>query len=499
MKKKFTIFTEDYNIPPHPWIIWNEIFGKETFLMTAKQIMVDDLFVFEQDKVTWGPDKKQFMAAGDYFNKKMKQEPEFVKVIMQKQLQAFKEIELFCRKILAVDLKKCSDKALLAWYEKYYRLWVFGGIYGVIPQYMEMSDNRFSDEVKNRIKTKIKKFGDQELVFSRLTTSLKKTYLYKEKTAIIKLLINWHKDKNKWKIFLTSKKLEDLPTNMRAGLKSLVKAYGFMQFYYDGQPANELYYFSVLKRTKTNPEKEIIRDNQERKNLKNWQNKVFSCLDIEDRKQVLFLQDFAFLKELRKEVHIYRLNHAMHSWFKEAARRLLSTPTLAKYLLPAEIRRWLSGGRKPAPEKLSERYQCSAWVLVNGKEKVFSGLAAKKIKSMFINNEIKTSSALEIKGNIAYPGQAEGIVKIVNSLKDLAKFQEGDILVSFSTNPSLVPAMNKAAAIITNTGGVTCHAAIVSRELKIPCIIGTKIATQVLHDGDKVKVDANRGIIKIIK
>ena len=86
-----------------------------------------------------------------------------------------------------------------------------------------------------------------------------------------------------------------------------------------------------------------------------------------------------------------------------------------------------------------------------------------------------------------------------NNQNDLEKFKEGDILVSFSTNPSLVPAMNKAAAIITNAGGVTCHAAIVSRELKTPCIIGTKIATKVLHDGDFVEVDANKGIVKIIK
>ena len=68
-------------------------------------------------------------------------------------------------------------------------------------------------------------------------------------------------------------------------------------------------------------------------------------------------------------------------------------------------------------------------------------------------------------------------------------------MVSISTNPSLVPAMRNAAAIVTNTGGVTCHAAIVSRELKIPCIIGTNMATKALKNGDKVEVDANKGII----
>jgi pyruvate,water dikinase len=64
------------------------------------------------------------------------------------------------------------------------------------------------------------------------------------------------------------------------------------------------------------------------------------------------------------------------------------------------------------------------------------------------------------------------------------------------TTPIFLPAMKKASAIITDEGGITCHAAIVSRELKKPCIIGTKIATQILKNGDLVEVDAERGIIK---
>jgi pyruvate,water dikinase len=67
------------------------------------------------------------------------------------------------------------------------------------------------------------------------------------------------------------------------------------------------------------------------------------------------------------------------------------------------------------------------------------------------------------------------------------------------TTPEFVPLIKLAKAIITNVGGITCHAAIVSREMNKPCIIGTKIATKVLKDGDLVEVDANRGVIKILK
>ena len=76
---------------------------------------------------------------------------------------------------------------------------------------------------------------------------------------------------------------------------------------------------------------------------------------------------------------------------------------------------------------------------------------------------------------------------------------EGDILVSPMTTPNFLPAMKKAAAFVTDEGGIMCHAAIVAREMKKPCVIGTKFATQIFKDGDMVEVDANTGIITIIK
>lgn len=74
--------------------------------------------------------------------------------------------------------------------------------------------------------------------------------------------------------------------------------------------------------------------------------------------------------------------------------------------------------------------------------------------------------------------------------------KKGDILIAHMTNPDLVTGMKIAGAIVTETGGITCHASIVSRELGKPCIIGTKIATRIFKDGDLVEVDANKGIVK---
>jgi pyruvate,water dikinase len=103
---------------------------------------------------------------------------------------------------------------------------------------------------------------------------------------------------------------------------------------------------------------------------------------------------------------------------------------------------------------------------------------------------------LLIKGLGASPGRASGIVKVVFSPQEAeTKINEGDILVTIATDPSFTPFMKKASAIVTDVGGVLAHAAIVSRELGIPCVVGCEKATEVLKDGMKVIVDGLEGLI----
>jgi len=104
-----------------------------------------------------------------------------------------------------------------------------------------------------------------------------------------------------------------------------------------------------------------------------------------------------------------------------------------------------------------------------------------------------------LKGQPASPGKTKGKVVIVHSIHDVRKVERGNILVANSTNPTYVPAMERAGAIVTDEGGLLSHAAIVSRELKVPCVVGTKTATRVMNDGENISVDANKGIIKRIK
>ncbi len=105
----------------------------------------------------------------------------------------------------------------------------------------------------------------------------------------------------------------------------------------------------------------------------------------------------------------------------------------------------------------------------------------------------------QVKGNVAQTGLVRGTAKIVISKSDFDKFQEGDILVTIQSNPSFMPILIKCAAIVADEGGIMSHASVISRELKKPCVIGTKFATKVFKDGDLIEVDAVKGVVRKLK
>jgi phosphohistidine swiveling domain-containing protein len=124
----------------------------------------------------------------------------------------------------------------------------------------------------------------------------------------------------------------------------------------------------------------------------------------------------------------------------------------------------------------------------------------KKYNYQIVEEKENVARVDVLKGKVAYAGGLiKDKVKLLFSRDDMAKVESGDIIVSPMTTPYFNPVLKKAAAIVTDEGGITCHAAIVAREMKKPCVIGTKIATKVLKDGDLVEVDAEKGIVRKIK
>jgi len=154
----------------------------------------------------------------------------------------------------------------------------------------------------------------------------------------------------------------------------------------------------------------------------------------------------------------------------------------------------------PDIETLKQRRQNS--LMVQGKQKYVGDLESfgqLHPEFIFTTDDLETKNITEIKGQIAQKGKVIGKVKIVRRRDQVGEVKEGDIIVSPMTTPDFLPAMKIAGAFVTDEGGITCHAGIVARELKKPCVIGTKIATRILKDGMEVEVDADNGIVKILK
>lgn len=116
----------------------------------------------------------------------------------------------------------------------------------------------------------------------------------------------------------------------------------------------------------------------------------------------------------------------------------------------------------------------------------------------FLDIILSESVVSELSGMCACSGKVVGRVKVLRDANDWHKMEKGDILVTTMTTPDFLPYMEKATAIVTDEGGVTCHAAIVSREFNIPCVVGTDVATETLKDGDMVEVNADEGKVRRI-
>ena len=147
--------------------------------------------------------------------------------------------------------------------------------------------------------------------------------------------------------------------------------------------------------------------------------------------------------------------------------------------------------------QLAKRSRGSMTVFADGKHETYYGgqtyaILAKLLPRTELNGEV-------VCGEIACQGEVTARVKIINNFDETAKMQDGEIIVTSMTTPELTLALEKAVGIITDEGGITCHAAIIAREYGIPCLVGTVNATAVLHDGDLVQLDCIHGWFKVLK
>ncbi|MBU0707348.1 hypothetical protein KKG41_03175 [Patescibacteria group bacterium] len=196
----------------------------------------------------------------------------------------------------------------------------------------------------------------------------------------------------------------------------------------------------------------------------------------------------------RKAV-VYQINPIMFRVFREVGGRFSLPWQKVAMGTDKEIVALLKTGKYPKEEWKKRRHRAT----VIHTKKGYKILTGKKAELLMIKDlSMKLDDRKLLKGIIACPGIAKGVVRITNNTKSIKLIKKGEVLVANNTTPDYVPAMKKAAAVVTEQGGITGHASIVSRELNIPCIVGVEGITKVLKNGQKVEVNAIRGIINIL-
>lgn len=278
---------------------------------------------------------------------------------------------------------------------------------------------------------------------------------------------------------------ESLPEEIRATLARHAKRYGWLAMSdIDTAPPDVQYYLQQLleapgDRTELESEYSKEIESRIRGSDRELLEAIHELIFLDNRAADLFGElNFVFQTRLLSEHGVGYRDSSWYTW--------------------TELRNLVSTGHKLSEAELSGRKLHRVMLQDKGNIATYYGVRNWELVTQALRPLEPTSDEISFRGSVACAGVASGYAKILRTLADMEKVEKGDVVVATTTRPDLMPALRRCSAIVADSGGITSHAAIVARELKIPCIVGSKIATQVLRDGDRIEVDAQRGVVTIL-
>ncbi len=475
MEPEYELFVEDRNVTP--FLLHNvsrsiaerstKYFGKTP----------SDILQFTEGKVKWYAHSKEFEQYAKLITSVVCDKPETLIEFNRSYKKAIEEMRAFSKKLYVRNLTKLSTAELweiyLSGVEKYEKVYE----YGIIPFF---ADSGQTSQLSANLKEKLSHYTkDANIAFITLSNPDKPSQMLLEEKNLMQLAL----DSN------------NVNQNSSA-IKKHQKEFFWLTFGYEGPIYSiEEIWKRICELRQNKDLKELLEKNKNYAfEVKKEQLELLSKLKLNKKIMQAFriTREWMLFKELRK-ASFFAAYVGFDRLAGEIAKRLTVSKSDVKFLTKEELKSALF--ENTFPSDLKQRKINSIYYYKNGKFNIITGTEAQE----FIKDNIKPTEEENqsiIRGQVAFPGIIKGTVKIVNEPSDMAKMQDGDILVSSATNPNLLPAMKKAVAFVTNVGGITCHAAIVAREMKKPCVIGTKIATKLLKDGDLIEVNADIGEVR---
>jgi len=422
--------------------------------------------------------KSDWEKKGKYIADKLLKDNSYFKKIKKSINQETFRVEEFLKRIKKIDLSKLDFKNLVSLANRIKNLCLNYDSANVFIWFLA------GDEFQKKI-YEIIKIPEKE--FLLLITP-------EEQTAVSQL---------EYKLLKYANLIKKRRDNLKSLSQKLADKYGWIPFGYDGPEYwTKDYFIKELNKNlkKKDLDKEIKKIEALSKQNLRKRNKIRKKYKLNNRQMDLInkAQLMAQWTDERKK-YTFQLFYHYSRILWELEKRFDIPYRNLKYLLTEELVH-LEKNKKDLLNISKKRIK-GDFMICGQKGRV--NFVPEKEKNKILNEIEKQFAKIDlIQGTVASKGPKSiyrGKVKVILSPQENKKIKQNEFLVATMTTPDYIAAMRKAVGFITDEGGVTCHAAIVAREMKKPCIIGTKIATKVLKDGDLVEVDANKGVIRKIK
>lgn len=419
----------------------------------------------------------EYKQLGDKMMAEEEKNPGLIMNAFSKLYSLGEEVMSLSEEIKNNDYSNKSHEELLKVFNKFAKL------------YQDFSIALGSHSIQHPVEEKLKKLlqdrenPDEDL--SILSYPLKDNFSVLEQKNLLRIAI------------LLKKKgvesFEDLTDGMLREIRKHIEEYGWINVRGGlDELWSEKEIFARIKSVEGDPQKKLKEAEVEKKDAAKQTESILKkiCADKEIRKLVDLAKEVVYFRTYRTDyankafVNIKPLLEALSEKMSLSYKGIL-------YLRKEEIQKNIT----PEKEELERRKDDYAVITTEPYKVIFSSdpERIKELKSIYCE-DYKASS--NIKGQTAFSGKVKGKARIVMYKSDLDKVKEGDIMVSPMTTPDFITAMERAAGFVTDEGGISCHAAIVAREMKKPCIVGTKSATKSIEDGEMVEVDAKNGVVR---
>lgn len=509
-QEKWHVIAQDSGSPLFRNYIWVKAAHSYSTDVTEVHIPDPELgIISKKDKIDYIYKPSAWKMSHEVFTAELRKDISLLRKIIKKTNELGEKAVAESEKAFNAELANMSSAELLKILKT---LSVLQGklyTYGILLPMLDFQENSFIEKnLREYLGKKLPKEKAEEY-FQILSSPSEYSFALEQEMELLKLAAKYWENKGLFEVLKKS-----APENAQAAVRKAypgfsedvqkhTRKYCWVYYAYLGPAftdSNFLEQLKLIAEEEMHPLQKLKKIENEKKQLIKKKEMIEAELnpDAFISEIMRIAGTVVWAKPRRKDYQSKIYYHIVEGVMKEIATRLKLSRQEALSAMPQMIEAGLKGERIDKTH-IDSLYNLHV-VIKDLDTRVLHGAEAKAFdREVAREDELAVPEVDMLKGTIACQGLATGIVRIINDPDDMSKMHRGDILVSVATTPRIVTAMQKAAAIVTNEGGITCHAAIVSREMNVPCVVGTKIATKVLKDGDLIEVDANNGVVRKLK